>query len=273
MLACGAFFSLRLFRGAMGSRSGIVVCAIGASLCVAATVSFGANVPASSRSAEDDAQTARSLATMLGAARTVISKNQDRINDPNVGNKGIDGKMVLAEAGKIYQQATGVDPASSDASSLQGKLIRVQMESIAEVIDVHQETINRQGVGFKGFIPAVFARLVNKAFSRRAAGIAEIKVTAPPSLIRNPEVQPDEWELEVIKAKLASSSWPRNQPFTALASKNGKLAQRTLIPEYYGRSCLACHGSPQGEIDITGFPKEGAKEGDLGGIISIALYR
>ena len=50
-------------------------------------------------------------------------------------------------------------------------------------------------------------------------------------------------------------------------------AQRTLIPEYYGASCLSCHGSPQGEIDITGFAKEGAKEGDLGGIISITLYR
>ena len=50
-------------------------------------------------------------------------------------------------------------------------------------------------------------------------------------------------------------------------------SQRTLIPEYYGPSCLTCHGSPQGEIDITGFPKEGAREGDLGGIISITLYR
>jgi len=29
----------------------------------------------------------------------------------------------------------------------------------------------------------------------------------------------------------------------------------------------------QGEIDITGYPKEGAKEGDLGGVISITLYR
>ena len=56
----------------------------------------------------------------------------------------------------------------------------MQMDAIAEVMDVHQETINRQGVGFKGFIPAVFGRLVNKAFGRRAAGIAEIKVTAPP---------------------------------------------------------------------------------------------
>ena len=28
-----------------------------------------------------------------------------------------------------------------------------------------------------------------------------------------------------------------------------------------------------GEIDITGYPKEGANEGDLGGVISITLYR
>ena len=274
MLARGEYFNLRRRRSAIGSRSGVaVVCAICASLCAAVTLTFAANVPPPGRPAEDDAQTARSLATMLGAARTVISKNQDRINDPSVGNKGIDGKMVLAEAGRIYQQATGVDPASIDPTSLHGKLVRMQMESIAEVMDVHQETINRQGVGFKGFIPAVFARLVNKAFGRRAAGMAEIKVTAPPSLVRNPEVQPDEWEMQVIKANFASSSWPRNQPFTALAPKNGNLAQRTLIPEYYGRSCLGCHGSPQGEIDITGFPKEGANEGDLGGIISITLYR
>lgn len=270
----GAFSGLRLFRGMISSRPAIMlVCAVSATMYVAATLSFGANAPADSRTAESDALTAKSLATMLGAARTVISKNQDRINDPNVGYKGIDGNMVLTEAGKIHQQATGINPASIDPGSLQGELIRMQMDSIAEVIDVHQETINRQGVGFKGFIPAVFGRLVNKAFSRRAAGIAEIKVTAPPSLIRNPEVQPDEWELEVIRTKLASPSWPKNQPYTALAPKDGTLAQRTLIPEYYGRSCLGCHGSPQGEIDITGFPKEGANEGDLGGIISIALFR
>ena len=36
-------------------------------------------------------------------------------------------------------------------------------------------------------------------------------------------------------------------------------------------SCLSCHGEPKGELDITGYPKEGAHEGDLGGIISITL--
>jgi hypothetical protein len=210
---------------------------------------------------------------MLSAGRTVISRNQDRINDPAIGDKGMDGKSVTAEARAIYQKATQTDPASIDPQTLHGKLIRMQMDSIAEVMDVHQDTLNRQGVGFKGFIPAVFSRLVNEAFGRRANGIAEIKVSAPPLLVRNPKMQPDAWELEVIKMKLLSPSWPKGQSYTAAVPKDGVQAERTVIPEYYGRSCLACHGGPQGEIDITGFPKEGANEGDLGGIISITLYR
>jgi hypothetical protein len=46
-----------------------------------------------------------------------------------------------------------------------------------------------------------------------------------------------------------------------------------MVPEYYAASCLTCHGSPKGEMDITGYPKEGAKLDDLGGVISITLYR
>jgi hypothetical protein len=250
-----------------------LVGAISAGIGAALVLAMVADVPAVSRTADDDTQIAKSLATLLRAGRTVISRNQDRINDPNVGNKGLDGKMVLAEATKLFQQATEIDPSAIQPSSLQGKLIHMQLDAIAEVMDVHQETINRQGVGFKGFIPAVFGRLVNEAFGRRAAGIADMKVTAPPKLIRNPKVQPDEWELEAIQTRLMSSSWPKDQSYTATGAKDGVQAQRTLFPEYYGRSCLSCHGSPAGEIDITGFPKEGASEGDLGGIISITLYR
>jgi hypothetical protein len=43
------------------------------------------------------------------------------------------------------------------------------------------------------------------------------------------------------------------------------------VPEYYVASCLSCHGTPKGEIDVTGYPKEGAALGDLGGVISIKL--
>ena len=238
-----------------------------------AVLPVAADVPPLGQSAEGDAQIATSLATMLRAGRTVVSRNQDRINDPKLGNKGLDGKTVPAEAVSIYREATGVDPLSIDPKSRHGRLIRIQMDSIVEVIDAHQQTINRQGVGFKGFIPAVFGRLVNEAFGRRATGDAEMKVTAPPQLIRNAKVQPDGWELAVIQDKLLSSAWAKDQPFTAVTQLKGKVAHRTVVPEYYGSSCLACHGSPKGEIDITGYPKEGAGEGDLGGVISITLYR
>jgi len=210
---------------------------------------------------------------MLRAGRTVVSRHQDSINDPNLGNKGFDSQSVLAEALKIYQGAASVDPMSIDPNSRHGKLIRMQMAAIGEVIDAHQETINRKGVGFKGFIPAVFGRLTNESFGRRAIGLAEMKVTAPPQFIRNAKAKADDWESGVIRDKLLTAAWPKEQPFAAVAQAKGKTAHRTAVPEYYGASCLSCHGSPQGEIDITGYPKEGGHEGDLGGVISITLYK
>lgn len=246
--------------------------AFGLGLLLCSALVIAAYGPAFSQGADEDAQIAKSLATMLRAGRTVISKNQDRINDPNIGYKGLEAKVVLAESIKIYQEATNVDPRSIDPKTRHGKLIRILMDSIAEVIDVHQRTINRQGVGFKAFIPSLFARLVNEAFGRRAVGIAEMKVTAPPKLIRNARARPDQWEAEIINAKLLSADWPKDQSFAALVKTKGKSAYRTAVPEYYGGTCLSCHGSPKGEIDVTGYPKDGANVGDLGGVISITLY-
>jgi hypothetical protein len=241
-------------------------------ILAATTIALAANSPAGTPG-DDDARIAKSLATMLSAGRTVVSRHQASINDANLANKGFDSKSVLAEAIKIYQDAAGVDPMSIDPNSRHGKLIRMQMDSIAEVIAAHQETINRKGVGFKGFIPAVFGRLTNESFGRRAVGLAEMKVTAPPQFIRNAKAKADDWESGVIRDKLLLASWPKGQPFAAEAQAKGKTAHRTAVPEYYGASCLSCHGSPQGEIDITGYPKEGGKEGDLGGVISITLYK
>jgi hypothetical protein len=248
------------------------VCA-GAGVATVAMLAAKASAAIAPEDSAIDAPIAKSLATMLRAGRTVISRNQDKINNPALGDKGLDGKTVLAEAVQIYRDSTGVDPYSIEANSLHGKLLRMEMDAIAEVLDVHQQTINRMGVGFKGFIPAVFARQVAESFGRRATGLAEIKVTAPPRLVRNPKARADEWESKAIADRLMSPSWPHDKIFSEIATTKGKLAYRTAMPEYYGATCLSCHGSPAGEIDITGYPKEGAKVGDLGGVISITLYR
>ena len=54
---------------------------------IAATVSFSA-LPAQD---QDDQIVAARLAEFLRSARTVISQNQDLINDPTKGDKGLTG--------------------------------------------------------------------------------------------------------------------------------------------------------------------------------------
>lgn len=235
--------------------------------------SSGAQSTAVAGPTDEETVIAESLTAMLRAARTVVSRNQDRINDPALGDKGLDGKTLLASALPIYRETTGVDALSIDPASRHGRLMRAEMDAIAEVVDEHRPTLNQKGVGFKGFIPSTFGRLVDEAFGRRMAGEAEMKVTAPPDLIRNRKARPDAWEAEVIKTKLGAPDWPRGQYYATVTQSRGRTAFRFAAPEYYGESCLTCHGGPKGEIDMTGYPKEGARAGDLGGVLSVTLYR
>ena len=134
---------------------------------------------------------AQSLAEMLRDARTVISDKQDLINNPQLGDKHLTGEVVLEQAVAKYSKDTGVDPRKLDPASRQGRLLRAMMAAIVEVVDDNQPTINEKGTGFKGFIPAVFARLVAESFDHLAKGEAEVNVTAPLELVRNRKARPD----------------------------------------------------------------------------------
>lgn len=225
------------------------------------------------RAAEsDEVEIALSLAKLLQAGRAVISSNQDLINDAERGDKGLSGEVVLAAAIENYKKTTGLDPTSFDPASRHGRLLQAEMTAIKDVMDENQSFINEKGVGFKGFIPAIFARLVTERLQEKIGTEVEIKVTAPPSLVRNRKSMPDEWERSIIESKFLSASWPRGEIFYQAAPNRGRDAFRVMVPEYYLSSCLSCHGQPKGDVDITGYPKEGASEGDLGGIISITLF-
>lgn len=218
-----------------------------------------------------DLAIARSLATMLQSARAVISVNQDRINDPDIGDKGLTGAVVLEAAIANYEKATGRDPRAVDPSSYEGRLLKAQMDAVVEVVEAQQATINAKGTGFKGLIPATFGRLVNEAFAARVGTEASMKVTAPPELVRNRKARADAFEAAAIRDYLQAADWPKGQIYSAIVTEDGKPRARVMVPEYYVPSCLTCHGGPAGELDVTGYPKEGAHEGDLGGVISIGL--
>jgi len=223
--------------------------------------------------ATDDEEIASNLASMLRSARAVIGAHQDLINEPSSGDKGLTGEVVLEETIERFQQSADLDPRAVDPDSRMGQLLQAQMAAIKEVVDEQQGTINREGVGFKGFVPAVFGRLVNERFKEKVGDQAQIKVTAPAVLVRNRGARPDAWETEHIEQQLMDPQWPQGQVFATEAQSQGRAAFRVLVPEYYSAGCLACHGEPKGEIDVTGYPKEGGKLGDLGGVISVTLYK
>ena len=241
-----------------------VVCA-----AVAAFLALGQAMLASEA---EDTTTALNLAKLLQAARSVISQNQPLINDPDIGDKGLTGNVVLAATLESFKKSAEVDPMALDPASREGSLLRAGMEAIKEVTDENQGFINRKGIGFKAFIPAVFGRLVSERLQEKIGEVAVVKITAPPHLVRNRKARPDEWEQQVIETKLMSPEWPRGQFFAERSESKGREAFRVAVPEYYAASCLSCHGEKKGEIDITGYPKEGASEGDLGGVISITLF-
>lgn len=207
------------------------------------------------------------LAALLRAGRSVVSSNQDLINDPSKADKGLTSDAFLAQVTEAYVAATGHAPLDDDLAEGERALIEAQLAAMREVVDEQQGLINTPDLGFKGFIPAVFARLTNERFGEKTRGAATIKVTAPPELVRNRKARPDDWEAGMLADRFAAADWPKGQ--AVAAEVDGGF--RMLIPEYYNASCLTCHGEPKGEVDVTGFPKEGGHEGDLAGAISITL--
>jgi hypothetical protein len=226
-----------------------------------------------SLAADDDEEVALNLANMLRSARAVIAAHQNLINTPGGGDKGLTGEVVLEETIARFQSDNDLDPRAVEPDSRMGRLFQAQMAAIQEVVDEEQGTINRPDVGFKGFVPAVFGRMVNERFKEKVGDEAQIKVTAPVELVRNRGARPDAWESEHIEAELLDPAWPQGQVFAAVTEQNGREAFRILVPEYYSAGCLSCHGEPKGEIDITGYPMEGGQLDDLGGVISITLFR
>ncbi len=243
-----------------------VICGLAITICSFTIIS------SSAYASESDLDIALAIADLLRAARSEVANQQPLINDPST-DKNLTGDKLVELVRARLSESDNDDLLELDDDSRQDKLIKAQLASIREVIDENQNVINRSGVEFKGFVPAVFTRLVNERFAEKVGSQAKVKVTAPLELVRNRKSRPDKWERSVIEDRFSSVDWNRGQLFSEQADVSGKTAFRVMVPEYYGNACLSCHGNPKGEMDITGYPMEGGEVGDLGGAISISLFK
>jgi hypothetical protein len=215
--------------------------------------------------ASNELETAELLVKLLQAGRTVISGHQDLINDPVKGHKGFTPEYLADRMTQKYREMTNID-ISHPSSTMQDRLLRTLLECGKEVVTEAQPVINKQGVAFKGFIPAVWGRRTGEKFFERT-GI-RLKLTAQD--YRYPGNKPDPFESDVLKI-FSQPSYPAGRGYSQTLVLDGKPVLRYMAPEYATGRCLKCHGEPKGIRDETGFKREGFKEGEVMGAISLVL--
>jgi len=214
-------------------------------------------------------ETARLLAKLLQAGRLVIEQNQALIDDVHKGDKGFTPEVFERQMYDVFRQRTGIDlsaPSVKTAAAippLARTLLPALIDAGKDVVRDAQVVINQRGIGYKNFIPATFGSQAAARFSKRSQ--VQLKQTAIQP--RNPKNEPDEYESSVLHWL---SGRPNGEAYVSELTESGGTL-RVMMPIYYQPACLACHGAPKGEWDISGYPKEGAREGELAGAISVKI--
>lgn len=225
-------------------------------------------LPARALSTEEAQRQAELLAEFLVAGRGVVAQSIPKfaINDPNKADKGFTPEYFVQEINTRFLGSTGIDVlAGTSAGPLPANtldLLRSLMEISRQVCAENQELINMPGVAFKGFIPATYGKMVGDGFKART-GI-DLKQTSLRH--RNAYNAPDAFEADTL-GKMEAAGWPKGQ----IATAPGTGGFRLMRPLYIEQSCLSCHGDPAGELDVAGRRKEGYREGDLRGAISVNI--
>lgn len=213
----------------------------------------------------DDAEVADLLIELLRAGRVVVSEHQPLINDASKAEKGFTDKFLVSQVLSRFKAITKVD-LSRPQEVPHGEILLAMLESQHEVVSEAQPIINKQGIAFKGFVPSVFARKVGQKLSEKTG----IRVKLTGIDYRVPGNKPDDFEAEVLRM-FADPRHPKGQRYAKVTMVNGNPVMRVMDPEYASATCLACHGGPKGERDVSGMKKEGWKEGELAGAISVVL--
>ncbi len=214
---------------------------------------------------EASERSAHYLTTLLNVGRLIVERHQALINDPQKGDKGFTPDVFEQEVIEEFFRQTSIDLKRPPAHlpDLAKELLPILLESGKHVVADAQLVINQRGIGYKNFIPATYGSQASRKFSSRSP-VKMKQTTLNPRNLKN---TPDAYEERVLKqlATQSASAGP------VAEWVDGGKTLRVLKPIYYSQDCLACHGSPQGILDISGYPREGAREGDLAGAISVQI--
>lgn len=167
-----------------------------------------------------------------------------------------------------------------DSLAEEARTFAREMDAVWEFMDNSQYTINNTTTGvyeFKGLHCAIVGKSVGAIFS--AGNNYSIRYTNFEP--RRAQDKPDAFETEALTLfneqkdtqeffRIVSDD-PAEVDRAQTSADNGAAQFRYVQALRVNESCLECHGEPAGEIDITGFPKEGWTLDSIGGAISIVI--
>lgn len=212
---------------------------------------------------EKEESIATAMVEYLISARAVIAQNQKLINDAAKGDKGFTPDVYEQQVRKEFLNRTSADITKMGNDDF-GKALSDIHQSAKLVVAESQSQINEPGKEFKGFNPAAFGARVGSMLQKRS----DILIKQTSLHFRAPYNKPDEFEAAILN-KFESGA--KDQNHTEETTVNGKNVLRHMVPVYIAKSCLNCHGDPIGAMDVSGHKKEGYKEGNLRGAISIIV--
>ena len=211
------------------------------------------------------------IAKLLVSCRVIIAQNQDLINDPDKGDKGFTGDIYINKVKEHFKNATDLEVSENDVFSSDPvkSSLGTLLCSAKEVINESQKIINMKGKGFKKIIPAVVGRRTSFKYNKAMGAGYYLKQTS--IRYRNLANHPDDLETRYLN-KFEEPGYPKDKgKGEVITNSDGSKVYRYMLPVYIKPACLKCHGDPKGEKDIAGGIKEGYKEGEVRGAISVMI--
>ncbi|MDO5042112.1 MAG: DUF3365 domain-containing protein [Slackia sp.] len=156
--------------------------------------------------------------------------------------------------------------ASDQALLEEARTFAREMDATWQFMDNSQDKINYTTEGayeFKGLHCAVVGKSIGAIFSAGSDYAIRYVNLSP----RSYQGTPDEYEAAALNEFVSTGGTEKYGRAVYEGEERFRYVRALEVDE----SCLECHGSPVGEIDITGYEKEGWTLDSVGGAISIVL--
>ncbi len=149
----------------------------------------------------------------------------------------------------------------------ESRMLVAEMNAIWDFISINQNTINYDSNGYydyKGLHCAIAGKSVAALFSQHTDYELSFTNLNP----RNIANRPDEYEAQVLEMFLSDQTL---QEYYGIEGSGDEQYFRYMTVMPVTEYCVDCHGGPAGEIDLTGYAKEGWDIGDIAGAISLKM--